>query len=162
MTKRMTLLLMTVLIGLALAACSNNDKPALPEPSAPPKQMADEMLQQIEQPMLVELESAMVEQLYHLDPALLEDYTIRTPMMNVKTNEIAILKVKDAQDVAAVEAAVKQRADDVQKQFETYLQDQYENAKNYKLVVKGNYVLFVISESADDFVNAFDGFFAKK
>jgi hypothetical protein len=162
MTKRMTLLLMTVLIGLALAACSNNDKPALPEPSAPPKQMADEMLQQIEQPMLVELESAMVEQLYHLDPALLEDYTIRTPMMNVKTNEIAILKVKDAQDVAAVEAAVKQRAADVQKQFETYLQDQYENAKNYKLVVKGNYVLFVISESADDFVNAFDGFFAKK
>ncbi|OXS59170.1 hypothetical protein B1A99_11070 [Cohnella sp. CIP 111063] len=162
MTKRITLLLMTVLIGLALAACSNNDKPALPEPSAPPKQMADEMLQQIEQPMLVELESEMVEQLYHLDPALLEDYTIRTPMMNVKTNEIAILKVKDAQDVAAVEAAVKQRADDVQKQFETYLQDQYENAKNYKLVVKGNYVLFVISESADDFVNAFDGFFAKK
>ncbi|WP_372632787.1 DUF4358 domain-containing protein [Cohnella sp.] len=162
MTKRITLLLMTVLIGLALAACSNNNKPALPEASAPPKQMADEMLQRIEQPMLVELESAMVEQLYHLDPALLEDYTIRTPMMNVKTNEIAILKVKDAKDVAAVEAAVKQRAADVQKQFETYLQDQYENAKNYKLVVKGNYVLFVISESADDFVNAFDGFFAKK
>lgn len=53
------------------------------------------MLSKVEQPSLMELDAATVEQLYHLNPELLEDYSIRMPMMNVKTNEIAVLKVKD-------------------------------------------------------------------
>ena len=35
----------------------------------------------------------------------------------------------------------------------------YENAKNYKLITKGNYVLFVISEQADELVTVYDSFF---
>ena len=114
--------------------------------------MVDGMLAKIEQPALVEMTGDMVKQMYYIDPALLEQYTIMSPMMNIKTNEIAVFKVKDAKDIAAVEDGIKKRAADVQKTFETYLQDQYENAKNYKLVTKGNYVFFVISEEADKFV----------
>ncbi len=80
--------------------------------------MIDEMLAKVEQPSLMEVEADMVGQLYHLAPALLEDYSIRIPMMNVKSNEISILKVKDAKDISTVEAAVKERATDIQKQFE--------------------------------------------
>lgn len=160
--KRSFVLILTVVLSLALSACSSNDKETAIESKVPPKAMADQMLQQIEQPKLMELESDLVQKLYHLDPALLEDYSIRTPLMNVKTNEIAIVKVKDAKDVAKVETAIKQRAADVQKQFETYLPDQYEIAQNYKLVTKGNYVFFVISDKADDFVKAFEGFFGSK
>ena len=83
-------------------------------------------------------------------------------MMNVKTNEIAILKVKDEKDIPKAESAVKQRAENVKKQFETYLPDQYENAKNYKLMTKGKYVLFVISEDADKLVNVYNSFFEEK
>lgn len=121
--------------------------------------MVDAILAKIEQPSLVDMTEDMVKDMYHLDPALLEQFTVKMPMMNIKTNEIAILKVKDAKDIAAVEEGIKQRAADVQKQFETYLQDQYENAKNYKLVVKDNYVLFVISEAADSIVNEFNALF---
>jgi predicted nucleotidyltransferase len=149
-------------LSIALSACSSNNKEAAIESTVPAKEMADQILTQFEQPQLMELEAGMVQQLYHLDPALLEQYTIRTPLMNVKTNEIAILKVKDAKDVATVEAAVKQRAADVQKQFEIYLPDQYELSKNYKLVTKGNYVLFVISDKADEMVKSFDIFFEQK
>lgn len=121
--------------------------------------IVDAILTKIEQPSLMDVTSDMVQDMYHFDPALLEQFTIKMPMMNVKTNEIAVLKVKDAKDIATVEEGVKQRAADVQKQFETYLPDQYENAKNYKLVVKDSYVLFVISESADDIVNEFNSLF---
>lgn len=120
------------------------------------KGIVDAILNKVEQPAQIQIEGDMVKDLYHLDPSILEDYSIMTPLMNVKTNEVAVLKVKDAKDVAAVEEAVKKRAADVQKQFETYLQDQYENAKNFQVVKKGNYVLFVISESADDIVSEFD------
>ncbi|BBH22964.1 hypothetical protein Back11_43090 [Paenibacillus baekrokdamisoli] len=175
MKKRTVLIIMTIVMGIMLSACSSNNgnnastnKPGNTASQEKPvqsklttKEMVDEMLKQVEQPMLMELTADMVKNLYHLDPAVVEQYTIMTPLMNVKTNEIAIFKVKDAKDIAAVETAVKKRATDVQKSFETYLPDQYENAKNYKLVTKGNYVLFIISDKAADLENIFNSFFDK-
>ncbi|MBH5319072.1 DUF4358 domain-containing protein [Paenibacillus sp. GSMTC-2017] len=120
------------------------------------KEIVEAILAKVEQPAQMPVEGEMLKDMYHLDAALLEEYTIKMPMMNVKTNEIAVLKVKDAKDIPTVEEAIKKRATNVQKQFETYLQDQYENAKNYKLVTKGNYILFVIAEDADKMVAEFE------
>ena len=150
--------MLTIIGGVLLAACSN-DEPAVVEPTLSANEMVDEMLAKVEQPMMMEVTGEQVQEVYNIDPEKLEDYAIRIPMMNVKSNEIAILKVKDVADVPAVEEAVKQRAETVQQQFETYLPDQYENAKNYKLVTKGNYVLFVISDQADELVTEYDRFF---
>ena len=158
MKKLWMFLMLTIIGGLLLAACSN-DEPAVVEPTLTANEMVDEMLAKIEQPMMMELTGEQVQEVYNIDPEKLADYAIRIPMMNVKSNEIAILKVKDTADVPAVEEAVKQRAATVQQQFETYLPDQYENAKNYKLVTKGNYVLFVISDQADELVTEYDRFF---
>lgn len=154
-------LMLAIIGGLLLAACSN-DEPKLVEPTLTANEMIDEMLAKVEQPMFMEVTADQVKEIYNIDPEKLEDYAIRIPMMNVKANEIAILKVKDAADVSMVEEAVKQRAENVQKQFETYLPDQFENAKNYKLVTKGNYVLFVISDQADELIKVYDGFFNEK
>jgi len=158
MKKLWMFLMLTIVGGVLLAACSN-DEPAVVEPTLTANEMVDEMLAKIEQPMMMELTGEQVQEVYNIDPEKLADYAIRIPMMNVKSNEIAILKVKDTADVQAVEEAVKQRAATVQQQFETYLPDQYENAKNYKLVTKGNYVLFVISDQADELVTEYDRFF---
>mgnify|MGYP003423233135 FL=1 len=158
MKKLWMFLMLTIIGGVLLAACSN-DEPAVVEPTLTANEMVDEMLAKVEQPMMMELTGEQVQEVYNIDPEKLEDYAIRIPMMNVKSNEIAILKVKDTADVPAVEEAVKQRAATVQQQFETYLPDQYENAKNYKLVTKGNYVLFVISDQADELVTEYDRFF---
>jgi predicted nucleotidyltransferase len=168
--------MLVIVLGLVLTACSgsgsngnsdkNNNTSANKEnqfvTTKTTKEMVDGMLAKIEQPALVEMTGDMVKQMYYFDPALLEEYTIMSPMMNVKTNEVAVFKVKDTKDIAAVEEGVKKRAADVQKTFETYLQDQYENAKNYKLVAKGNYVFFVISDQPDKFVTEFDSYFEQK
>ena len=161
MKKLHMVLMLTIIGGLLLAACSNNE-PETVEPTLSATEMVDEMLAKVEQPMMMEVTGEQVQEIYNIDPEKLEDYAIRIPMMNIKTNEIAILKVKDVADVPAVEEAVKQRAATVQQQFETYLPDQYENAKNYKLVTKGNYVLFVISDQADELVAEYDRFFYKQ
>jgi len=117
--------------------------------------IVDAILNKVEQPSLMPLEGDAVKDFYNFDPALVEEFTIKMPMMNVKTNEIAVFKVKDAADIPAIEKSIDDRAAQVQKQFETYLPDQYENAKNYKVVKEGNYVLFVISESADAIIEQF-------
>ena len=162
MKKGTLVLMLSIVLSLVLSACSSNNKEAVIDSKVPVKEMADQILAKVEQPRLMELDAEGVKNFYHMDPALLEEYTMRSPMMNVQTNEIAIMKVKDAKDIPTVEAAIKQRAEDVQKQFETYLPDQYENAKNYKLVTKGNYVFFVISDKADELIKAYDSFFEQK
>lgn len=173
MKTRFGLIMLVLAIGLMLTACSTNNanntnsnngstnQEEAYQPTETTKEMVDKVLAEIEQPAQIDLESAALNDTYHLDPALLDQFTIKFPMMNVKTNEIALLKVKDAKDIPTVEAAVKQRAADVQKQFESYLPDQYENAKNYKLVTKGNFVLFIISDQADELEKAFETFFVK-
>lgn len=163
MKKQPLILMLAILLTLALSACSTNSSKEEPiESNVPVKEMVDKMLTDIEQPSLMELDEEGVKQQYHIDLGLLEEYSVRIPMMNVKSNELSILKVKDAKDVPAVEEAIKKRAADVQKSFEQYLPDQYENAKNYKIVTKGNYVLFVISDQADAFVKSFERFFEQK
>lgn len=168
--------MLVIALGLVLTACSgsntnsgtNNNTSTNQEAEVSTtkttKEMVDEMLAKIEQPSLVEMTGDMVNQMYYFDASLLDQYTIMSPMMNIKTNEVAVFKVKDAKDLTAVQDGIKKRAADIQKTFETYLPDQYENAKNYKLVTKGNYVFFVIADAADvdKFINAFDSFFEQK
>ncbi|MCR8658723.1 DUF4358 domain-containing protein [Paenibacillus endoradicis] len=162
MNKKMMIIMLITVLSVIITACSGNNAPKV-ESKLTAKEMADQMFKVVEQPKLMELSTQEeVKTFYTLDVAKLEDYEIRVPLMNVQTNELAILKVKDAKDIAEVEAALKARAEVVQKQFETYLPDQYENAKNYKLITKGNYVMMVISDKADDLVKVYEGFFEEK
>lgn len=159
--------MLTMVLAMVVSACSGgknstDDKTTNVEASKSAKEMTEQMVTEVEQPALMELSAEEMKDIYNIDPAKLEDFSVRIPMMNVKTNEISIFKVKDAKDVAEIEAAVKARAENVMKQFEQYLPDQYENAKNHKVIVKGNYVLLVISESADELVKVYDSFFEKK
>ncbi|QPQ36423.1 MULTISPECIES: DUF4358 domain-containing protein [unclassified Lysinibacillus] len=159
--KKTIMILLTAMLAVIISACAG-DKDSTIEVKLSAKEMADQMLEKVEQPVLMELSAEELKDLYNIDSAKLEDYSVRVPMMNIKTNEIAIFKVKEAKDVADIQAALKKRAENVQKQFEQYLPDQYENAKNYKLITKGNYVLLVISDSADELIKVYDSFFESK
>lgn len=159
--KKTIMILLTAMLAVIISACAG-DKDSAIEVKLSAKEMADQMLEKVEQPVLMELSAEELKDLYNIDSAKLEDYSVRVPMMNIKTNEIAIFKVKEAKDVADIQAALKKRAENVQKQFEQYLPDQYENAKNYKLITKGNYVLLVISDSADELIKVYDSFFESK
>lgn len=123
------------------------------------KEMVDAMLSKVEEPSLMELGDDQIKDFYNIDPAMLEEYSVRIPLMNVKTNEVSLLKVKNEKDLDAIKEGLRLRAEAVQKQFEHYLQDQYENAKNYRIIVNGNYVLFLITDNADELETAFTSFF---
>lgn len=162
MRKTLTVFVLTIVLGIMLAACSTgNGGNEVVEPDLTTNQMVEEMVADIEQPAFMELETEDINVFYGINVDKLEEFTVRIPMMNVHTNEIAIFKVKNDGDIAEVEDLAKERAEVVQKQFESYLQDQYENAKDYRLVTKGNYVLFVISEDADKLTDVFETFFEK-
>ena len=85
---------------------------------------------------------------FGIDPADLEAYISKTPMMNVNATEFFIAKVKDGK-MDTVKAAIQARQASLENQWSTYLPDQYEMVKNYKLTVNGSYIFFAIGEYAE-------------
>lgn len=130
-----------------------------PEPTPPSVAAADVVDDIISQYGTVSLGSFddVVGTLYSgIDLSKIQSYSVKGSMMNVKCNEIAVFQVKDSADLGMVQSALQQRASDVAKTFETYLQDQYEIAKNAVVKTKGNYVCLIIDENADSMASAFE------
>lgn len=121
------------------------------EPEAPASGLTgivDALIEQYPASPYMRLEADAMQQLYGVDPALLEDYSVAVPGMNIRVNEIALMQVKDEKDLETVENALKQRQASVVGVFEHYLPDQLEIAQNAKIGHVGNVAYLIIHEQA--------------
>ncbi|MGI6029880.1 MAG: DUF4358 domain-containing protein [Eubacteriales bacterium] len=132
-------------------------QPAPSEPQAPAGPTSADIMAKVdasyEMPMPQLLDDSSLSSIYGLDLSLVEDHCVKVPMMNVKANEIAIIRVKNASDVATVKSVLESRKATIVKQFEQYLQDQLDIAKNGIIGSSGNYVYMVIHEDASAIVD---------
>lgn len=90
-----------------------------------------------------------LEKNYYINPEDVVEAEIKTAMMNVKSNELAIIKVKDSSKVEDIKKSVEKHGEDLDKQWSSYLPDQYELVKNRKIKAIGNYVILIIDKEAD-------------
>lgn len=111
-------------------------------------------------PPMLELDDLAVIETYGIDVEILENYIIKIPIMNIRADEIAIVKVKDIKNIGHILKKFNERVVTVQKTFENYLDDQYSLAINPLVVTKGKYVLMSISEKNEIIENIFDSYFA--
>lgn len=109
----------------------------------------------MELPALVDLDDDLLSSLYYLDASLLEGYVAKIPAMNVHATEFFIARVKEG-NMETVKAAAEKRQADLQAQWSQYLPDQLELVKNYKLVTNGDYIMFAVTEYADEVVTEFN------
>jgi hypothetical protein len=143
------------------------EKPsATPKPSQKPStdikvsDISAKIMKDIEMPRLVTVEGERIKDVYGIDAgSLLSDAVFMQAMMNTKATELVIVKLKSDKNYDAVAEALETRAASIQKTFETYLQDQYEDAQNYKIVRSGSYVMLSISHDQDKVVEIFNDFF---
>lgn len=133
----------------------NTEKPDDNKTESSTDKIMKAMLDKIEQPGLMDLTKDDIDTYYVIDTDLIDEFSIKTPAFNLSSNEIAIIKVKDNKDIAEIKKSMEQRAADVQKMFEQYLPEPYKLAQNYKIATEGDYVLFLISEKADELEKAF-------
>ena len=75
--------------------------------------------------------------------------------MNTSADHLIGLKVKDGK-VDEVRTALENRKNEIVKNFEEYLPDQYEKAQAGRIIQKGNYLFLVIGGNADA-KDEFDG-----
>ncbi len=162
MKKKLLSLTLSTMMILGLTACGakedGGNKPG-EDVNIPVSTMIADLEKELEFGAMEKLEGETLKQFYDLDEGLFEEYDANFPLMNVQTNEYSVFKVKDEADVEKVKAAIVKRAETVQKTFETYLPDQYENAKNYYLDSNGKYVIFVIHSEVEKAKTIFQNYF---
>lgn len=110
----------------------------------------------IELPKRMNMDATMFQDTYGIATNHLSSYVVSMPTMNVHATEIAVFEVVDENARAAVKAGIEKRVKALTEQWQSYLPDQYELVKNYKVVDKGNLVLFVISGEADAIISKFE------
>ncbi|MDR3767153.1 MAG: DUF4358 domain-containing protein [Butyricicoccus sp.] len=93
--------------------------------------------------------------LYGLDSSSVEGFVGKMPMMNVKATEYLVVKAAPGKTETVKSGMLKRQAD-LDATWKQYLPEQYELVKNYKLVTKGDYVLFAVGENAQAAVDAFN------
>jgi len=155
--KRLIALGVLVLVLVAAIGCTSNGGEK--EVSVSVSEIAEKIQSDVEWPSMIDLDEQGLKDFYGIDASDLEEYDVKIPMMIVKSNEIAVIKVKDAEKVEEVKENIEKRAESIKKTFETYLPDQYENAKNYLLEVKGKYIIFAIHEDITNVEEVFNSFF---
>lgn len=112
-------------------------------------------ISKLDLPSLMALDDDLLSKLYGINASDLVSYKCYMPEMGVHATEFFIAEVKDGK-MDTVKAGIAKRQADLDTQWSQYLPEQYELVKNYKLVTSGNYVLFAISEHADEAVSIFN------
>lgn len=110
----------------------------------------------LEMPAHMDMDEFTFADTYGIDPSILESYQVKMPMLVVHASEIAVFQLKDAKDTQQVIDGINRRQQSVRSIWETYLPEQFELVNNYKVVQKGNYILFAIEAMAETIVNNFN------
>lgn len=104
---------------------------------------------------LSEMPEELYESLYQINPADYDGVAIYGSMINVRANEIIVIKAKNESGVAAAKAAMSNRLSALDEIWKRYLPDQYELVKSGKIISKGCYAAMVVAKDGDKAVNAF-------
>lgn len=131
--------------------------PVEPEPTVDVVQSTWNAISQLDIPSLSDVDAETLSALYGINTDDLVSYVCKMPAISVQATEFFIAEVKEGK-MDAVKAAVEKRQADLVQQWSQYLPEQLELVENYQLVTSGNYILFAISEYADQAVSAFNSY----
>ena len=125
---------------------------------ADPREVAEAVTSAIDMENMQLADNQMVKRFYGLDPADYEGCILYYPNTNMMAEEVLIVKLKDISQQQTVSDAIEARLQTQKNTFEGYGVEQYDLLTNHAVVeLRGNYVLFVVSDHAEAARKAFRG-----
>ena len=128
-----------------------------PEPQVDVVQSVWNEIAKLDIPALSDVDAETLAALYGISADDLVSYVCKMPAISVQATEFFVAEVKDGK-MDAVKAGVESRQAALVQQWSQYLPEQLELVENYQLVTSGNYILFAVSEYADEAVSAFNSY----
>ena len=125
---------------------------------ADPQEVAEAVTSAIDMENMQLADNQMVKRFYGLDPADYEGCILYYPNTNMMAEEVLIVKLKDISQQQTVSDAIEARLQTQKNTFEGYGVEQFDLLTNHAVVeLRGNYVLFVVSDHAEAARKAFRG-----
>lgn len=125
--------------------------------ATPFDEMAGAVLQAADLAPMQEGDNQMIRRLYKLDPEEYDGVLLYHPTDVMGAEELFLVRLADASQAEAVQAAVESRLASQLNTFEGYGPDQVAMLERAVVEVRGNYVLFVSAEDPDAVRRAFEG-----
>ena len=140
MLKKTICCLMAAMLLLTSAACGSK-APAAPtlKEGVTLQSIVDTLAEKYGFTMPAELDDSILKDFLGIDPEDVEEYTGYITMVNISTDNLIAIKAKEGK-VEMVQKKLEERQDAQAKEFEQYLQDQYQKVTAGKVIVIGDYV----------------------
>lgn len=148
--KKIIYLLIMILSILTFSACGK----ATANPVA--KDVTASIISDFSSDSMTELSADRVNSYYDIDLKKLEDFSIYIEGSGGYADEVAIFKVKDNKDIEDIKASINDRIKNRLKDFDGYNSEELVKIKDNLVLVKGKYILFVISENNDKAKSTFN------
>jgi hypothetical protein len=146
-----TVVVGTVVLG-ALTGCSGKEEAK----NISAVEIGEKIKQAVNLDEMKEGDNDKLQKIYDINADEIENFVLYVAPTNLKADELAIIKVKDANDVENVKEKLSKRIEEQGKSFKDYLPDEYFLIEKHVLKTKDNYVLLAISKDADKIESAFD------
>lgn len=153
MKRCLTFLLTLSVMAWVLAGCSGSSG-ASEELSA--AEVGEYIGQAVSLDDMKQREPEKLQEFYPIDAEKVEDYVLYTSSSNLRADELAIIKVKDANEVDGMLASIRKRIEAQSAKFQDYRPEEYYLIEKHVLKTKGRLILFAVSDEAGRIEEAFD------
>ncbi|WP_409179000.1 DUF4358 domain-containing protein [Brevibacillus fortis] len=150
--KRFLSVLLMFAIGMGiLAGC---DGGTIEELSAP--ELGERIQQTVSFQDMKQGDLEKLQKLYQIEAEKVENFILYTASSNVKADELAVIKVKDASDTENVKEKIQQRIEAQTIKLKDYRPEEYFLIEKHVLKTNGQFVLFAVSKEVDQIESVFD------
>lgn len=111
-------------------------------------EISDNILQKDEN--LQKSDKKMLKRLYGLNSDDYEEFSLCISKSTMEVNELLIIKVKDKNQIEAIECAMEQRVSNQLNNFGGYSPEQTKIIEDYELIARGKFVFLCIGENAEN------------
>ncbi|MGF9909666.1 DUF4358 domain-containing protein [Brevibacillus porteri] len=152
--KRFLSVLLMFAIGMGMLAGCSSDGGTIEELSA--AELGERIQQAVSFQDMKQGDLEKLQKLYHIEAEEVEDFILYTASSNVKADELAVIKVKDANDTEKVKENIQQRIEAQTIKLKDYRPEEYFLIEKHALKTKGQFVLFAVSKEVDQIESVFD------
>jgi len=154
MKKKLAFLLVLLLSIFSFSACSNGDSKATRENSVTIEPDINAIKEQIENeiefPEMVDATKENFEFLYDdIDDESVEEFSLIYAGSGGYSDEIAVIKVKSAEDIKNVEIVMLDRVEKRLNDFKGYAPLEYEKLSNAVVTINGDFAFLAVCDNPD-------------
>lgn len=153
-SKSGIIILILAFIAAIISGCAKSGEQVLKTPEV--SEIENAVMKGIDTADMIKLDDKKLERVYGIKADEVEGYFVYVSTSNVKADEVAVFKAKDANGTETIKSKIADRMVQLGTSFKDYLPEQYSLIEKYTLEVKGNYVFLVVSKDAESIKAQFD------